>query len=106
MTGNVGTITMTNSTELEKIPGIKSEVLERLQVLNIVSVEMLLSYATAMADDPAGFSTALGISEKEMQDLVESAKSLVPQDLLNKLTTKPPLEDMPYGARDPKEIDD
>ena len=95
---------MANPSPLEQIAAISDEMMERMKSLNIMSAEDLVSYYTATRDDLSVLMEALLISESELEEIIEQAKELIPEDVLASLTTLPPKDEMPFGALNPVDL--
>ena len=96
---------MADKTPLDQVKGITAELMARMKSLNITCVEELIAYHTAIGEDISTLTAALDIGETELELIIEQAKKVLPEAVLRELTTAPPEEEMPFGARKPEDLD-
>ena len=94
---------MQQITPLEQLEGMAEGLRARLKSLDIQTVEDLIARHTAM-NDISALANALGIREEELEAMIKEAKKTLPEDVLERLTTAPPKDEMPLGALDPEDL--
>ncbi len=96
---------MASQTPLDRLSAVSAALRAQMRSLNIGSVEDLIAYHTSMREDPSPLAAGLGINVADLEAIVVEAKDMLPLEVVDRLTTPPPEDEMPFGALEPDDTD-